>query len=895
MSEDTINQEEIYQTRELTEEETEKVRGYISKWANGIPHHDHSDLGKKIRITKAVEIPAYDTQMLTQYERRTIEEGAWQPLSGQIVPANAISAGTIDPWSYDYPVESGFAAEEETTNHNVEESRVAQDCGGCGGEGKVECHSCGGQGQVDCSNCDHGRAECPKCAVDGIKFRRQIGNPPGKCPRCSGTGDKRYYGKPEEICDDCRGKGICLYCEGKGEVQCDPCGGRGVVTCDECRGSRTLTCSRCEGKKRLTMCYQVSQLQTAEMLRSVHWDSSAPGYMKDKWNPDKPDWKKGFDTSFDGPTLGQKEAEGTIDSFTPGTTGLAGTLTENARAVIDGSRKPEDMGTLGGDLKIHRQQLKVNRVPLALVEYEYKGKTYELVIHLDGGHPGAENSPIQEAREGVVKGIDEMYDGGNPEEALYNVFKYHHMYSSDRSNQTEEERDLQYKKDDLMREKISKGILKHHLAGGVAGGLLAFFFLNNFSLLGSGSGLYAVTGWITALGAGLVAGRLMWKKTLPFISKPGFKFLISFLFGIAVTVILNASWITAMIGWRPSAILSVSFILFLLFWAWDNFDDLWSDVGEFFCYRGHTDHMGRIEVPEKEDLEKYKPSATKSYTYAGISAAICAACVGMVLFAPSMANSAKARLKADGTEVAIKSLKRAAAINPRNVGPWCELAIMYRNESDTKNAEKMVGHARRVDETLTEAWLLDNAKKDNRTAHALLSELYIARGQKEKSLELDKIQTTGTKQKKPSTPVTPPGKQSPAPSGGDTKKSIPPPPEDKKALRDKVVGTYQVKRSGRLWHAMQLLKDGKADLERFQIVGGKLSDVKYTGSGTWKIEDGEIHLVSEGLDNGGNPIALTQVYRINKDGSLTEIAFMQGDGKREDLPKEQQITLKKIN
>jgi hypothetical protein len=54
----------------------------------------------------------------------------------------------------------------------------------------------------------------------------------------------------------------------------------------------------------------------------------------------------------------------------------------------------------------------------------------------------------------------------------------------------------------------------------------------------------------------------------------------------------------------------------------------------------------------------------------------------------------------------------------------------------------------------------------------------------------------------------------------------------------------------------------------------------------WKIVEGQIHII----DGSGN----IAVIRINKDGSLTNIAVIDKDGEREDFPKEDQVTAKKI-
>lgn len=54
----------------------------------------------------------------------------------------------------------------------------------------------------------------------------------------------------------------------------------------------------------------------------------------------------------------------------------------------------------------------------------------------------------------------------------------------------------------------------------------------------------------------------------------------------------------------------------------------------------------------------------------------------------------------------------------------------------------------------------------------------------------------------------------------------------------------------------------------------------------WKIVEGQMHII----DGSGN----VDVVRINKDDSITRIAAILKDGKRIDIPKEEQLAFKKI-
>ena len=94
-------------------------------------------------------------------------------------------------------------------------------------------------------------------------------------------------------------------------------------------------------------------------------------------------------------------------------------------------------------------------------------------------------------------------------------------------------------------------------------------------------------------------------------------------------------------------------------------------------------------------------------------------------------------------------------------------------------------------------------------------------------------------------------------------------------LEGKVVGTYEGKKDGFTFRVV-LLENG---IVEFYNNGEKEED-----DGKWKIIDGELH-ANDGISVG--------VLRKNKDNSITYIARIK-DSKREEVPKEYQVPLKKI-
>ena len=96
------------------------------------------------------------------------------------------------------------------------------------------------------------------------------------------------------------------------------------------------------------------------------------------------------------------------------------------------------------------------------------------------------------------------------------------------------------------------------------------------------------------------------------------------------------------------------------------------------------------------------------------------------------------------------------------------------------------------------------------------------------------------------------------------------------AEEQEAVGEYEFKKDGATVKFV-FLENGNVE---GYTNGKKVIESKWEVS-----KDGELHLE----ENGG-----ILVLRINKDGSITDIALIGKDGERDDLPKEFQLTIKKI-
>ena len=102
------------------------------------------------------------------------------------------------------------------------------------------------------------------------------------------------------------------------------------------------------------------------------------------------------------------------------------------------------------------------------------------------------------------------------------------------------------------------------------------------------------------------------------------------------------------------------------------------------------------------------------------------------------------------------------------------------------------------------------------------------------------------------------------------------------AEEKKVVGAYEGEPGG-FTYKIVFLENGLAET---YLDGRKVDD------GTkWSIVNGEIYLGALDDADGGNAIG---VYRINKDRSITNVAMIRPNGRREDLRKVNHHPLKKI-
>ena len=103
-----------------------------------------------------------------------------------------------------------------------------------------------------------------------------------------------------------------------------------------------------------------------------------------------------------------------------------------------------------------------------------------------------------------------------------------------------------------------------------------------------------------------------------------------------------------------------------------------------------------------------------------------------------------------------------------------------------------------------------------------------------------------------------------------------------KSLETMVVGTYEITDRG---DTVRLVFLDNGAVEKYNLTVLLSDFLKPMAKYKWSIKEGEVHIKDE---HGGGGVC-----RINPDGGLTPIAGVR-NGKRTNLPKDAQKTLKKI-
>jgi hypothetical protein len=213
---------------------------------------------------------------------------------------------------------------------------------------------------------------------------------------------------------------------------------------------------------------------------------------------------------------------------------------------------------------------------------------------------------------------------------------------------------------------------KSLLAGSLLASLLTFFCLNNFTLFDGldGDWIFHISGWFTALTAGILTSQLLWRLNLSFVSIRGGKLVISFFCGTVMIIILNASWGMLLSDITPSVFFNAIVVL-PIFWWTVTMNSVFGERKRHYGW-GKYFYYGAPYFPWREiigrsvatGLSIQSLNRTKTLVCIGISA-------GMFIFAlwlliwglPGMVDTAKQR-ETDGFGFE-EIRQRIIGINPR--------------------------------------------------------------------------------------------------------------------------------------------------------------------------------------------------------------------------------------
>lgn len=350
----------------LPREREEAVRRQFAAYANSLPHHDLTDFGQHVRITRVDEHFVYQVDLRFLTEQRTVRRQE-KPYSGPPVPAAKTTEANIDVWSYRLPPPPSF--QKATVEHAVEDSQVVRPCEGCGEQGSVPCDGCSGSRAVVCPKCrGSGANACGRCG--GTTFFEMQTGTQQKWKKCDNFMCQGGYldAHREHMCFCCNGKGLVSYEEpmyqmlpcpcGTGCVTCSTCQGHKQVQCPKCAGQGRLTCGKCQGATKLVSCLVIAQALTPGSVTG-----SAPSPAVENPVLQQVDGQADFTPYLQ---LSTTEIPSSV-TFGKGSKGLQDLLTTSFAKCFDNLPKGS---------RIAQQALTVSRASILRVEYQHEGKDY---------------------------------------------------------------------------------------------------------------------------------------------------------------------------------------------------------------------------------------------------------------------------------------------------------------------------------------------------------------------------------------------------------------------------------------------------------------------------------------------------------------------------------------
>ena len=408
------------------------LKQLITKWADGIEHHDIKNFGNDVEIISAVGRSSYFVSLDFEYEKRLVKTGTYS-YSGKNIFSKVVKlTNNNDLWSLNLPLVDKF--ENAIQKYGIKEEVFS--CNSCGGAGAVSCHNCGGRGQGRCDKCQGmGKIRCNRCG----------GNSRVSCSSCSGKGQTYDYKR----CSYCMGTGhqACPDCI-QGAVSCPSCDGHGILVCSVCQGSGQLRCSQCQGTGQLAQCQYLQE----EFIHqhAEEWVHSS-GVSEDLHKRIVSKSSESFDVG----TLDDVDIPlGLFDGLEDRDFGVAcKKALSQLRGIVD---------TIKENCRILRQRITVKKVEVVEILYRYQGKEYQIWSFGTSGM-WASVSPISERRLYLFDVAKDKMNQKDFSTALETIDQVIVMAAGEGNHAKE------YKE---AKEKIESAIRGQYLIGGAVGGTI---------------------------------------------------------------------------------------------------------------------------------------------------------------------------------------------------------------------------------------------------------------------------------------------------------------------------------------------------------------------------------------------------------------------------------------
>ena len=419
-----------------------QIKNIISKWSNGIDHHDLKDLGSMVEILSIIEKPAYAISLRTQKETREVKKKTG-PTSGRTTSSASININNVNKWAFESPKISDFT--EIETQDTLDGSVEVNECDSCNGHGELICNKCKGERKIECPSCNGGHRK--------------------GCSSCDGSGRVRTSNNYH----------TCSKCNGSGIVTCSNCCGSGVVKCSRCDGTGKVKCKVCEGNGRLRHWLELTIYLCINEDVAIVFHESVPQSMYNT-NQDKmykidsqDNNESSYENIFNKNTgVNRKNSDvifnSTYSSFPTSYVDKI-PIKKVREHTIKISDKAISDAKLGG--KYHFQEILIHKIPLLEISFVLKGKSYLMWVY-GNQFIYAPDSPIAEVENGYYYRGLQLNKSGKYTAASKFVDKVLSM-----SPRRKEAQDL--KKN--IRRKILIQYIVAALLGGV--GCLSYTLINN--------------------------------------------------------------------------------------------------------------------------------------------------------------------------------------------------------------------------------------------------------------------------------------------------------------------------------------------------------------------------------------------------------------------------------